>query len=67
MNIWSIIKEIFGIGINEVERGTLESPQSKKKVWITNDTSSKLIPETELSSYISKGYRKGRGKIKNNQ
>lgn len=66
MNIWSIVKEIFGIGIEEVERGNLDytpSPSSKK-MWVTNDTSSKLIPETELSSYISKGYRRGRGKIK---
>ena len=64
MNIWTIVKGIFGIGINEVERGNLEHKPTNKKVWVTNDTSSKLIPETELSSYISKGYRKGRGKIK---
>lgn len=64
MNIWSIVKEIFGIGIEEVERGNLDYTPSSKKMWVTNDTSSKLIPETELSSYISKGYRRGRGKIK---
>lgn len=64
MNIWTIVKGIFGIGINEVERGNLEHTTTNKKVWVTNDISSKLIPETELSSYISKGYRKGRGKIK---
>lgn len=64
MNIWTIVKGIFGIGINEVERGNLEHKPTTKKVWVTNDISSKLIPETELSSYISMGYRKGRGKIK---
>lgn len=65
MNIWSIVKEILGIGIEEVERGNLDyTPPSSKKMWVTNDTSSKLIPETELSSYISKGYRRGRGKRK---
>ena len=67
MNIWSIVKEIFGIGNDEVERGNLDYTPSSKKMWVTNDTSSKLISETELSSYISKGYRRGRGKRKNKQ
>ena len=67
MNIWSIVKEIFGIGTDEVERGNLDYTPSSKKIWVTNDTSSKLIPETELSSYISKGYRRGRCKKKNKQ
>ena len=67
MNIWSIVKEIFGIGIEEVERGNLDYTPPSKKMWVTNDTSSKLISETELSSYISKGYRRGRCKRKNKQ
>jgi hypothetical protein len=41
---------------------TLET--KSKKVWVSKGKSTKLIPESELQSYLSKGFIKGRGKKK---
>ena len=50
---------------DEVIDTVTESLEKKsKKVWVSKGKSSKLVPESELQTYLSKGFVKGRGKKK---
>lgn len=62
--MFNYIKQIYNKLFNKTNTTTPSQIEPEKRMWVTNGKVAKLIPQSQLSEYVSNGYKRGRKIVK---